>query len=1117
LNKVMNKVIPFLFIYFIANSLSAQKGAPLLTHYNESREIENQSWSICQDEYNVMLFANRRGIMTFDGQDWNIIPMPSVPYIIRYNKVNKKVYVGCENNYGYIEKNETGIYEFHSILTDSAQVGLISKIIFTDSTVVFYGESSVSRHNIKTSELEKRLWSKAGEPFRGIILTPKSTFINVMSKGLFRVEADTLFPIVTGYLTENEEILFSLSYDNSLVLIGLGNGKLSLFDGIKYYDYQIQDDGYLRQNSLSDGISVNDSIYAFSTLDGGAIVVGKKSEKVLQTINYSKGLPDDEVFAMGADNKNGLWLSHQYGLSRADLGLPVGDLGIYQGRRGNLIASLLHNNELFVATSEGVYYLSELNDSTRVEVRVRVEHAIPGLTMPSRTQEPDLAPARALEPQKVKKTLLSRIFGKKSTPEPPPIASQVPTAPVAKSPAVEIKHEEPQYVSKTVSRFKSANYQYLKVEGLNEKCKQLVSTPYGILAATNKGLYNISGHSAKPVVKDQYINFISNQTSDRKYYIATAEGYFYIYYNSGVWTSVFPDKNFIQPLYSITYVSPDLLWAGGTNIAYKIVPGKSGSLSEYREYREYSVGKDFPKKYIVEYLNDTIFLLSESGINYYNVNTDSFVMYGKGEFNKGSRLSYLYSQPDVPWFRDNDEWKYLSNDSQIAPTDKALLKIFKEIISIYLTDDYLWVVTGDDHLFRIDRNKNLAIKPDLDLYIRSISNEDGTLFNISDIEFGRDDKMVYFNLVAPGYLKQNSTQYQYFLNKVMKEWSKWSFAPTIPLLLPPGEYTLKVRAKDIWGNISEPKSLKFTIRAPFTKTSFFYILVLVLVFLLILITVRFREGQLKKDKKILELKVKERTAEIEAQKQEITSSIEYASRIQMAMLPEELHFKNNFQDYFVIFKPRDIVSGDFYWIGENDKQLFFSVGDCTGHGVPGAFMSTLGISTMNEIITNNIELQANTVLKLLREKIKTSLHQTGKEGEAADGMDMAFCVLNKSKTILQYSGAYNPLFIVQGGEFKEYKADRMPIGIYYGEKDDFTNYEINIKKGDTIYICTDGIYDQFGGPDGSKYKKANLKRLLADNSCRSMAEQRTILENEFENWKGSCEQIDDVTIIGIKI
>ncbi len=180
-------------------------------------------------------------------------------------------------------------------------------------------------------------------------------------------------------------------------------------------------------------------------------------------------------------------------------------------------------------------------------------------------------------------------------------------------------------------------------------------------------------------------------------------------------------------------------------------------------------------------------------------------------------------------------------------------------------------------------------------------------------------------------------------------------------------------------------------------------------------------------------------------------------------------------------------------------------------------MSTLGISSLNEIITNNAELKANKVLTLLREKIKTSLHQTGKEGEAADGMDVAFCILHKNRKTLEYSGAYNPLFILQDSEIKEYKADRMPIGIYYGEKDTFTNYEISVKKGDIIYIFSDGFADQFGGPEGSKFKKANLKKLLSEIYMKPMNEQRDILLKEFEIWRGKLEQVDDITIIGVRV
>jgi serine phosphatase RsbU (regulator of sigma subunit) len=219
----------------------------------------------------------------------------------------------------------------------------------------------------------------------------------------------------------------------------------------------------------------------------------------------------------------------------------------------------------------------------------------------------------------------------------------------------------------------------------------------------------------------------------------------------------------------------------------------------------------------------------------------------------------------------------------------------------------------------------------------------------------------------------------------------------------------------------------------------------------------------------------------------------------------------------ILYKPRDIVSGDFYWIGEDQKSIFFTVGDCTGHGVPGAFMSAMGISTLNEIIANNDNLKANKVLDLLREKIKTSLHQTGKEGEAVDGMDIALCVLSGDRKTLHFAGAFNSLLLVRGGEVNEYKGNSMPIGIHYGVEEPFTNHEIRVEKGDSIYLFSDGFPDQFGGPDGAKYKKANLKKLIGEIQGKPMKDQHHILERELAEWKGTGFQIDDITILGVKI
>ena len=1114
MKKIFTQVL-LSFILFI--SLQAQEGALLLSHFKESRDIEDQSWAICQDQNNVMMFANRRGIMTFDGVKWDFIRMPAVPYSIRNDRQTGKVFAGCENNYGYLDKDEKGFFRYVSISGDSAETGLVTNIFFTDSTVYFYSESSISRHNILTGEFERKFEPGDGLSFTGMIFTPKNIFINVLSKGLFRIEADTLFPIVTGYLLKNEVVLFSLPYDDKNVLLGLGSGSLSLFDGIKFYDYKVSDEGYIRQNILSDGISISDSIYAFSTLDGGAVVVDRKRKKVLATVNYERGLPDDEIFAMESDNKGGLWLSHQFGLTRADLRIPIGNFSIYPGLKGNILNATLHENQLFVATSEGVYYLTEVKNYSEVMVRVKRDDIPSVLNTRSLGGTQGIQGSPGLQKQeapKSKKGILSRIFGKKETTGPTVKTETKTQLPVEKASPSLSKPIESHYVNKSISRLKSVNYIYRKVRGLDDKCKQLVSTPSGILVSTNKGLYVITNHIAKVVVEDRYINFIGNRTDDNRYYIAANDGYFYITPKSGRWSIVYPDKTFSQTIYSISRGNDNFLWAGGTSVVYKI-PDKTGVASS--DYKVYSVENSYPEKCIVENFNDTIFLVAESGTYFLDQNSDSLVRYSSGDYQSGSGTVYIYSQADILWYRDTDKWRFFTNELNSNENKAVLLNIFEDIAAISVTPKYVWVITGDNRLYRYSREIDFSITPDTEIFVKSVTNQDGIFFGVSDIKFKRGDNTVYFDLVAPGYLKQNSVQYQYKLDEIMTDWSKWSNSSTITLMPPPGEHTLAVRAKDIWGNISEPKTLNFTIKAPFTRTTGFYAIILLTVLIIIILIARFRVRQLKKEKMILEEKVIERTREIQAQKEEITSSIEYASRIQMAMLPAEVLYKSNFSDHFIIFKPRDIVSGDFYWIGENEKSIFFTVADCTGHGVPGAFLSSLGISTLNEIITNKMDLHANNVLNLLREKIKKSLHQTGKEGEAADGMDIAFCILNKNRKKLEFAGAYNTLLLFQNGVLREYKGDRMPIGIYYGEKESFTNYEISVKKGDSIYIFSDGLCDQFGGNAGTKYKIASLKKLLIEINMKSMTEQSQIIEQVFNQWKGMLSQVDDITVIGVRI
>ncbi len=273
---------------------------------------------------------------------------------------------------------------------------------------------------------------------------------------------------------------------------------------------------------------------------------------------------------------------------------------------------------------------------------------------------------------------------------------------------------------------------------------------------------------------------------------------------------------------------------------------------------------------------------------------------------------------------------------------------------------------------------------------------------------------------------------------------------------------------------------------------------------------------------------------IARQNQEITDSILYASRIQEAMLPPTLFIEAVLPQFFILNKPRNIVSGDFYWVAHRNDRTIFAVADSTGHGVPGAFMSMLGLTSLKEILTKKENLNANEILNELREWIIMSLHQSGKLGEANDGMDIAICIFNQRTNELQYAGANNSLFIVRSADLvqpsigkrmikdnyilTEIKADKMPIGIHYSpDYVSFTNNVLKIETGDSIYIFTDGYVDQFGGQLGRKFFTKQFKKLLISIQEYDMPTQRKILDDTIEKWKGDLEQVDDIMVMGVRI
>ena len=288
-------------------------------------------------------------------------------------------------------------------------------------------------------------------------------------------------------------------------------------------------------------------------------------------------------------------------------------------------------------------------------------------------------------------------------------------------------------------------------------------------------------------------------------------------------------------------------------------------------------------------------------------------------------------------------------------------------------------------------------------------------------------------------------------------------------------------------------------------------LIIVIVFLVI---VYYQWKKTRSQNKIIENQHKQ----LDESHREITDSINYAKNIQDAMMTSRVYLQDVLPESFILFRPKDVVSGDYYWVYKTPyNNIYFTVADCTGHGVPGAFMSMIGTSLLNENIIEKKVNNPGEVLDNMREKIIDSLNDKNSSRETRDGMDIALCKINFEKLTLEYAGANNPLVHIRNGEINHIKANYQPVALTVGEKKPFTNHKIKLKKGDMIYIYSDGYADQFGGEKGKKYMVTKFRKFLAYISTLDVKEQKKKLDQEFYSWKGVHDQIDDICVMGVRV
>ncbi|MCI5054471.1 MAG: SpoIIE family protein phosphatase [Flavobacteriales bacterium] len=402
--------------------------------------------------------------------------------------------------------------------------------------------------------------------------------------------------------------------------------------------------------------------------------------------------------------------------------------------------------------------------------------------------------------------------------------------------------------------------------------------------------------------------------------------------------------------------------------------------------------------------------------------------------------------------------------------------------------------------------------------------EDTILEN--DVKLAYDKNHLTFKVRGLSLINPSEVRYKYMLDGFSSSWSPATAENSITYSnIPPGNYVFKVIACNNSNIYNEtPATFSFVVKPPFWQTWWFYLLCASAIAFAIYSYIKIREKKLKERQIYLEEQVEKRTEElrkeketVEKQNKNIRESISYAKRIQEAILPPKDIIKKSLEEYFLYYKPKDIVSGDFYWVHEVENKVLFAAVDCTGHGVPGAFMSIIGHNLLEKVVNESSDISPSHILDLLSREVAETLHQNDENNDVKDGMDLAICSIDKNTLEMEYSGAYNPAYVIRNGELNELKGDKLSIGTAQLKNEKFQGHSFKLEKGDLIYLFSDGYADQKGGPKNKKFYYAPFRQLLIDIHKLPLEQQKEHLDKTISEWRGSVEQYDDMLIFGVKV
>jgi len=1029
------------------------------------------NFGVVQDKKGLIYVANDNGILVYNGLHWILCSRnDEVTITSIFSSKSGEIYFGSKDgDFGMVQQAQNGKFIYYSLANNLKEAEKpqesIKHIVSLKDAVYFLSAD-------KLIEYKNGLF-KAFNPTNAFhiraFVCGEHLFVCDIDNSFLVLENGVLNPVSNTEELSSKKPFFNYPISSNEFAFGIR------VEGIYKMDYNIKEpsksvfkkyaapcDNELSDVEINNGTLLKNGNFIATTNKKGAFVLNKNLE-IVTRYNTKNGLNDENVKSVFEDLNGNLWFSLFYGISYIEANSGLNKYTRDQGINGPVQSATYFNGVLYIATDKGIQYFNTVQNHFEELLGFN------------------------------KQTWFLLNYNNNLF--------------ISTDKGIFI------YNGKTITQVSEKNTQYL----LNDPYQNNV-----IYAATEDGVdvYNLSG---------SVLMYVKSYNLNSKVICLAADENKNIYFgteNTGI--------------YFLNYSRSYLLDS---------IRVKDGLPSDDRENFLFTINN---KLFVAT--NDGIYSLIKKGENkfVFTNNNELYALTKKIEIFRASELdgdilcnkNFENRQKNIIEkgliYLEMKDGRYRINNKGITH-----LKDVKPNNITFDKQNNIAFIASDEGLFILKKQQD-TVKKQFSLFLRSVLTKDDTIslnrpstypFAQNKPELAYSDNDIKFSLAVNCYENLNNISISYYLEGKDKDYgiNEKKFEVNYSNLFE-GDYIFHVKAfNELTDEVIE-LHYPFTILSPWYRSVWAYIAYAIIFIALIYVIVKLNTKRLMAQNIKLEGIITQRTATIEEQKilvelkhKEITDSINYAERIQRSMLAsrkllnENLNVHTNKDNYFIFFKPKDIVSGDFYWASKLPNNTFCLVtADSTGHGVPGAIMSMLNMNSLKEAVIKNLNGPAD-ILNYTRQQIIETLANDGSETGGKDGMDCSCLVFDFNRNTLTWTAANNPVWIVSNAGSKEnvslteLKPQKMPVGKHERENESFKQETLQLKKGDMIYAITDGFPDQFGGEKGKKFMSKNLKELLCANAHLPMQEQKEMLERTFKNWVGDLEQIDDVTIIGIRV